>query len=58
MENTILTVDVRKGNAVRVTFKVQNTVVQAIAHHSYLTFSLYSIIDVVKLKIDLGMSTL
>ena len=50
MENTILTVDVRKGNAVRVTFKVQNKVAQTIAHHSNLTISLYLIIEVVKLK--------
>ena len=46
MENTILTVDVRKGKAARVTFKVQNTVAQAIAHHSNLTFSLYLITEV------------
>ena len=58
MENIILTVDVRKGKAVRVTLIVQNTVAQAIAHHSNLSSSLYLIIEVVKLKIDLGMSRL
>ena len=43
MENIILSVDVRKGKAVRVTFIDQNTVAKRIAHHSNLSSSLHLI---------------